>query len=153
MVASAVAIEQIECLLKDYRWMWKEIDRLEIRLSGYATVSKSWGVAQYGIEATLPHGSSGKSQAELKDIDIRETRQYERLEKLKNRIYVLEVAVDYIEDEKMKAVYDCLLDGMTYRKIGYHVGMSKNAVWDLKNEIIRSLAENESFMALLSKGQ
>lgn len=154
MIASEVAIEKIECLLKDYRWMRKEITRLENVLYGHVTPMKSWGVAQYGVEATLPHGSSGKSQAELNDMDIRETRQRKRLAKLQAQVYVLEIAVDYIEDEKKKAVYDCLLDGMTYRMIGYHVGMSKNAVWDLKNEIMKELARNQSFMGLLNqKGQ
>ncbi|WP_249928301.1 hypothetical protein [Niallia circulans] len=48
-------------LIRDYRMMKREIERLQRIIYGKSVPMRSWGVAQYGVEATLPHGSSGKS--------------------------------------------------------------------------------------------
>jgi hypothetical protein len=143
--------EQIEALLRDYRWMRKEVDRLERILFGYSSPMRSWGVSQYGIEATLPKGSPGKSQAELKDMDIREERLYKRLKKYQKIVYAIELAVDFIEDEKMKIVYDCILEGMSYRAIGYHLGISREQVRRMKNKIIDHLCQSCHFLQLLKE--
>ncbi|MDM5335728.1 sigma-70 family RNA polymerase sigma factor [Fictibacillus enclensis] len=115
--------ERIEHLLRDYHWMKKEVDRLQRIVYGYATPMKSWGVAQYGIEATMPKSSRGKSQEELKEMDLREEREYKRLKKYEEIVFAIEMAADLLEDEKDKVIYDCLLDGMSYRSIDHRVGI------------------------------
>ncbi|MEK5056029.1 hypothetical protein MHH96_21815 [Niallia sp. FSL K6-0212] len=67
-------------LIRDYRMMKREIERLQRIIYGKSVPIRSWVVAQYGVEATLPHGSSGKSKEELRDMDIREQKQIMRLQ-------------------------------------------------------------------------
>src|SRR3954451_9107043 len=57
-------------LIRDYRMMKREIERLQRIIYGTIQPMRSWGVALYGIEASMPRGSKGKSQAELRDMDI-----------------------------------------------------------------------------------
>ncbi len=142
-------IEEIESLIKDYPWMRKEVNRLEKILYGHSTPMRSWGVAQYGIESSLPKGSSGKSQSELKQIDIREERSYRRLMKFQDIVYGLEIAAEFLDDEKEKVIYDCLLDGMSYRAIAFHVGVSRNQVRKAKESILSQLSQKSQFVPLL----
>ncbi|TWJ99384.1 hypothetical protein CHCC20493_1924 [Bacillus licheniformis] len=58
--------KEIEKLISSYHWMAKEVQRLQRVLYGSDIPMRSWGVAQYGLEAAMPKGSPGKSQAELK---------------------------------------------------------------------------------------
>ncbi|TWK89543.1 hypothetical protein CHCC20333_4385 [Bacillus paralicheniformis] len=53
---------------------------------------RSWGVAQYGLEAAMPQGSPGKSQDVLRDMYLREERLFKRLEYFEVRVYAIEVA-------------------------------------------------------------
>jgi hypothetical protein len=142
-------IEKIEELLKNYRWMRKEVDHLERQLYGYSSPMRSWGVAQYGLDAAMPKGSPGKSQAELKKMDIREARLYERLQKYQKQVYAIEMAGDLLEDEKQKVIYDCLLDGMSYRSIAYHVGITRNQAKEAKKAILTTLSQKSQFVSLL----
>lgn len=143
--------KQVENLLKDYYWMRNEIDRLEKCLAGSSSPMRSWGVAKYGIESVLSAGSSIRSQAELKNLDIREERLYKRLVTLQSRVYAIETATEDIEGEISKIVYECILDGMTYREIGFHLGLSKDKIRELKREIIRTVAKSERFRILFKE--
>ncbi|MGM0903078.1 MAG: sigma-70 family RNA polymerase sigma factor [Bacillota bacterium] len=145
-----MVIEQIEQLLRDYPWMKREVDRLQRALYGYASPMKSWGVAQYGIEAAMPKGSSGKSQMELRMMDLREERLYKRLDKFEDRVYALEWAGELLSDEKEKVVYDCILDGMSYRSIAHLLGMTRNQVKKTKDSILNQLSQNSQFVQLLN---
>ncbi|MCM3448820.1 sigma-70 family RNA polymerase sigma factor [Bacillus safensis] len=110
---------------------------------------RSWGVSQYGIEATLPKGSKGKSQAELRDMDMREDRLFKRLWKFEERVYAKEAAASKIEGEKHKVVYDCMMEGMSYRAIGLHLGLSREKVRQMKDNIIDQLCQYSHFVHLL----
>ncbi|MGN7403414.1 hypothetical protein ACTHO0_26550 [Cytobacillus praedii] len=90
------------------------------------------GVAQYGIEATLPKGSSGKSQVELRDMDIREQKQVARLEEYQRRVYSIESAGNYLDREILKIEYDCMLSGMTRQEIAIHLEISRDSVDKLR---------------------
>jgi DNA-binding CsgD family transcriptional regulator len=140
----------IEDLLKDYFWMKNEVKRLSVLLYGVSIPMRSWGVAQYGIEAAMPKGSSGKSQAELRDMDIKEERMHKRLGSYQEKVYAIEIAAEFLEDEKSKIVYDCLLEGMSYREIGNHLGMSKDKARTIKASIIRQLRQKRQFLQLLN---
>lgn len=142
--------EQIEQMLKDYPWMSREVDRLQRALYGYSAPMRSWGVAQYGIDAAMPKGSSGKSQAELRNMDLREERLYKRLTKYQSRVYALEMAGDLLSDELEKVVYDCMLDGLSYRAIAYHIGISRNQARKIKDAILNQLSQKSHFVQLLN---
>jgi DNA-binding NarL/FixJ family response regulator len=141
--------EQIESFLFDYHWMKKEVERLQKVLYGYSTPMKSWGVAQYGIDAAMPNGSRGKSKSELADMDVREERLYKRLKKFEDIVFAIEMAADLLEEEKQTVIYDCLLDGMSYRSIANHVGMSRNQVKKTKDTILNHLSQKSHFVQLL----
>jgi DNA-binding NarL/FixJ family response regulator len=142
--------EQIESLLFDYHWMKKEVERLQRILYGYSTPMKSWGVAQYGIDAAMPRGSSGKSQTELIEMDLRENRLHKRLKRYEQIVFAIELAGNHLEDEKQIVIYDCLLDGMSYRSIAHHVGMSRNQVKKAKDTILSQLSQKSQFVQLLN---
>jgi hypothetical protein len=143
-------IEQIEELLRDYHWMIREIVRLERCLYGSSFSKKrSWGVALYGDEAGMPKGSSGKSQAELVAMDDREERLYKRIRKLVEKVQILELVSDDIHGEMHKVVYDCMLEGMSYRSIAKHLGVSRDKIRQIKDEIISQLGQNDQIRQLL----
>lgn len=143
-------MDRISQLIKDYNWMKKEIARLQRIIYGSTSPMKSWGVAQYGDEAAMPRGSSGKSYAELRDMDIREEKQIRRLHAYQSYVYALEKAIDVIKDERQKIIYDCLLDEMTHRQISMHLSMSKDYVRKQKNEIVRQISQSSQITAILT---
>lgn len=144
-----ILIEQIDTLLRNYHWMRKEVDHLQQQLEGSSSPMHSWGVAQYGDEASMPKGSPGKSQAELKSMDIREQRLYERLKRYEGNVYALEMAGDLLEEEKQKVIYDCLLERMSYRSIAENVGITRNQAKEAKKAILTTLSQKSQFVSLL----
>ena len=136
-------------LIRDYRMMKREIERLQKLIYGFSMPMRSWGVSQYGVEATLPKGSSGKSQAELRDLDIREQKQIERLREYERKVIAIESAGDFLDREILKIVYDCLLEGMTRRQIAAHLELSIDSVDKLKQEVRAQLGSNTTFSKLL----
>jgi hypothetical protein len=136
-------------LIRDYRMMKREIERLQKIIFGKSFPMRSWGVAQYGIEATLPKGSSGKSLAELKDMDIREQKQLTRLEEYQRRVIAIESAGDFLDREILKIVYDCMLSGMTRRQIAAHLEVSPDSIDKFRADIKSQIQSNTTFSKLL----
>ena len=135
----------ISDLIRDYRMMKREIKRLQKVIYGKSFPMRSWGVAQYGIDAAMPKGSSGKSQAELKNMDIREQKQYERLEEYQRRVVAIESAGDLLNREILKIVYDCTLSGVTRHQISIHLEISRDSVDKLRSEIKAQINSNTTF--------
>lgn len=148
-IAENRLIEEIESLLRDYGWMAREIERLKRCLYGNSVLERSWGVAQYGIDAAMPKGSSGKSQVELAAMDDREERLYNRIKKLSQKVNVVESAAEHIKGEMHKVVCDCMLEGMSYRSISTHLGVSRNKIRQFKDDIINQLCQNDQIKQVL----
>lgn len=142
-------IERIEELLRDYHWMVREILRLERSYYG-SSHDRSWGVAQYGLEAAMPKGSGGISQAELEAMDKREEWLYKRITKLEEKVEAVESAAETIKGEMHQVVYDCMMDGMSYRAIAKHLGVSRDKVRQIKDEIISQLSQNDQIRQVLN---
>ncbi|MEK4750391.1 sigma-70 family RNA polymerase sigma factor [Niallia sp. FSL W8-0177] len=136
-------------LIRDYRMMKREIERLQRIIYGKSLPMRSWGVAQYGVEATLPHGNSGKSQAELRDMDIREQKQIMRLKEYQRKVFAIESAGDFLDKEILKIVYDCMLSGMTRQQIAVHLEISRDSVDKLRADIKAQIGTNTTFSKLL----
>lgn len=136
-------------LIRDYRMMKREIERLQRIIYGKSVPMRSWGVAQYGIEATLPKGSPGKSQAELRDMDIREQKQIERLKEYERKVVAIESAGDFLDKEILKICYDCMLEGLTRKQIAIHLELSIDSVDKLRQDIKTQLGRNTTFSKLL----
>lgn len=145
----AARLINVSELIRDYRMMKREIERLQKIIYGQSVPMRSWGVAQYGIEATLPKGSSGKSQVELRDMDIREQKQVARLKEYQRRVYAIESAGDYLDREILKIVYDCMLSGMTRQEIAIHLEISRDSVDKLRSDIKAQIGTNTTFSKLL----
>lgn len=143
----------INQMIKDYRWMSKEVNRLQNLLWGRSLPFSNWGVAQYGIEAAMPKGSKGKSVAEIKRAESLEEKRTNRLKRYEAEIYLLETLSDSLNTEIQKVIFDCLLDGMTHREIGFHLNVSKDSVQKEKKKILSQLKENEQMETFLLYGE
>ena len=73
-----------------------------------------------------------------------------RLERIKSYVYALEKALDLIEDEQLKTIYDCLLEGMTNRQIAGHLSASKDYVRYKKHEVFSQISQNSQIRTLLT---
>ena len=123
------------------------MDRLHNILWGVRTEYKSVGVAQGGIEATLPKpNTSLKSHAEMDDMDARELRLYNRWQEYKEKVHAIEVLGDYLEDEHQLIILDCMMEGMSYRSIADHLGMNRNKVRDLKEDMLCQICQKCHFL-------
>lgn len=137
-------------MINEYRFWKKEIVRLENVIWGSYSPARSEGVAQYGIEAIMPKGSSIRSARELDHMDARERIQWKRWEKLSTYIYAIDYGFEILKNEKLRTIYDCLLDGMTYRQIAEFLNTSKDYVRIKRNEIIRQISQNSQIRAILT---
>jgi hypothetical protein len=146
---NADVIEKIEELLKNYRRMLREIDRLESALYRGGSPGRSWGVAQYGLEAAMPKGSGGISQAELTAMDKRDEYLYKRIKELADKVNAVDLVVENINSEIHRMVFDCLIDEMSYRAISKHLGISRDKVKQTKDEIIYQLSQNDQIRKVL----
>lgn len=132
--------------IRDYNFMLREIARLNRLLNSVHIGQKL--TATYGIEATLPKGNGGISQAELRQMDIRERRLY-RYEMI---IEFLETASEDFNDERQEIIFDCMIEGMSYSSIAIHLGCSRDTVREVKNVIIGNIAnkvKNDCFLQKL----
>lgn len=134
--------EEIENIISDYQWKKREVERLKSTLKrGGVSLNESF-VAPYGIEATMPKGSSIRSMAELEDMDEREKKLYIRMQRYQDQIDFVEMIEDYIEDDKQQAIYNCMLHGLSFRAISKHLGISREKVRQLKDETLNHISQN-----------
>ncbi|MBT2603758.1 sigma-70 family RNA polymerase sigma factor [Bacillus sp. ISL-53] len=132
--------------IRDYNFMLREIARLNRLLNSVHIGQKL--TATYGIEATLPKGNGGISQAELRQMDIRERRLF-RYEMI---IEFLETASEDFNDERQEIIFDCMIEGMSYSSIAIHLGCSRDTVREVKNVIIGNIVnkvKNDCFLQKL----
>ncbi|SET94987.1 hypothetical protein SAMN05421676_11225 [Salinibacillus kushneri] len=140
--------KQIENLIYEYHWRKKELDRLENMLwGGYSKGPSAGLVAQYGIEAVLPKpNTSIKSQAELKDMDAREKRLYERWKAYEKNVTAIEMMEDYLEDEQQVIILDCMMEGMSYRSIADHLSVNRNKIREMKEDMLSQICQKCHFL-------
>lgn len=131
--------KELESLISDYKFFKREIKRLEeslYRLGGGFATKTSNGVAQYGIEATLPKSSGLISKAELDDLDKREQHILKRIMKYQTKVTFIECAEESLTDMTQQTLYSCMMEGMSYRAIGKHLGVSREQVRRLRNDLM-----------------
>lgn len=133
--------KEVEQALRDYRWMINEIKRHREQL-----VYTSTGlVAQTGIESTLPKPQGVKSDPVALEA-IRRDSASRWIQKLEEKVLFIQQRISIITDEREKAVLNCLLDGMSMRAIGRHMGLSERHIFRIKNSIVVQMADM-SYMA------
>lgn len=126
---------QIYGILKDYFWMIREIKKIDYELSK----TDFQGVAQYGMEATLPHAVGIVGRA-LENEVIRRSKKSERMMEYAKKVNFVNERLHKVTDEKEKVVLDCLLDGMNIAAIGHHLKLSRKQVHKLRDNIVELLA-------------
>ncbi|WP_454844389.1 helix-turn-helix transcriptional regulator [Priestia megaterium] len=128
---------QIEEWIRDYGYMLREITRLNDILNK-VHISESKLTTIYGIEATMPKGSCGKSQEELQEL----TREEKRLYRFIKITQYLRKCKDLLEgNDKEWTTYDCMLRGMTYKQIAEHLRCSRDTVRKFKENIISTIGK------------
>lgn len=140
----------IEYMISNYRLWKREIARLERVLYGGHRSMSSWGVAQYGDIAAMPKGSSIRSAKELERMDYRDRIQYARLTRLESYVFALEVGIDVLKGEEIRTIYDCLLEGWTYRDIADHLNIAVSSVHRKRKKIVEQMEQNERIRAILT---
>lgn len=137
---SAVAVKynkfQIYEVLKNYHWMVKEINRID----QYLNETDFNGCAQYGIEATMPKASGTVGRA-LENEVARRMKKAKRLNEYIDKVNFVNERIDRIKNEKEKVVLDCLLDGLSLTAVSKHLGISRQQVTDLRDNLVNRLAE------------
>ncbi|GAQ18020.1 RNA polymerase sigma factor [Oceanobacillus picturae] len=140
-------MSQTEDLIYQYHWRKKEMDRLNNILFGTRSNMKSIGVAQYGVEATLPKPNTNiKSMAEMDAMDAREKRLYKRWMEYKDKVQGIELLGDYLEEEQHLIILDCMMEGMSYRSIADHLGVNRNKIRDMKEDMLSQLCQKCHFL-------
>lgn len=141
-------------MIKDYRWMVKEEQRLS-KLTYIANGSvETKMVAQYGLEAAMPHANTSiKSQTELKLAGKREERNYKRLMRLRNELLILDYVNELLENDLQETVYDWLLEGESLRGIASFIETSKAVVIEVKDRIIELAINDEKIETFLLYGE
>lgn len=138
---------QVEDLIYQYHWRKKELDRLHNILFGTKANMKSIGVAQYGVEATLPKPNTNiKSTPEIDEMDARERRLYKRWMEYKEKVQGIELLGDFLESEKHLIILDCMMEGMSYRSIADHLGVNRNKLRQIKEDMLCQICQKCHFL-------
>ena len=127
---------EIEQALRDYHWMVKEIARLRDILD-YA----GEGITrQYGVESGQPKPKGSVGDPVYMEV-VRREKQWKRLEKLENKVRLIQERIDVITDEREQTVLDCTLDGMSVTAISRHMGLSRKHIQRIKDDIVARMVE------------
>lgn len=142
---------QLQSLIYKYHWQSKEVARLRSLLFGIDI--KTGGLTQqYGIEATMPKANTSiKSKYEIDAMDVREKRQYERYLKYKANVDVVESLLSKTDNEQELIILDCMMDGMSYRSIADHLGVSRYKIGETKDEMLERFCQICHFPQLLNR--
>jgi DNA-directed RNA polymerase specialized sigma24 family protein len=125
---------ELEDALRDYHWMIREISRLR----DYLEDAGERTVRQYGIDSDMPKPKGGNTDPVHQEVARRE-RKWKRLEKLERKVLCIQDRLHVIMDEREKTVLECMLDGMSYRAIARHMGLSHSHIQRIKDSIVNNL--------------
>ncbi|MBX0358934.1 LuxR C-terminal-related transcriptional regulator [Halobacillus sp. Nhm2S1] len=132
--------KQTENTLRDYNWMINEIKRQRELLKHAGTNL----VAQSGIESTLPkaHGETGDPVA--REV-VRRDKKLTWIHKLEVKVSFIQERMIVIEEEREKAVLECLLDGMSMVAISRHMGLSRRHIYNLRDNIVEKISKKPNY--------
>lgn len=127
--------KEIENALRDYAWMINEIKRQRELLRDAGTNI----VAQSGLESSMPKAKGDTSDPVAMEV-IRRDKASKWMQKLEQKVLFIQERIPIIQDEREKAVLQCMLDGMSMIAIGKHMGLSRRHVYNIKESIIAQFA-------------
>ncbi|WP_019377684.1 LuxR C-terminal-related transcriptional regulator [Virgibacillus halodenitrificans] len=132
--------QQIENTLRDYAWMINEIKRQRGILEDIGENV----VAQSGIESAMPKAQGNTSDPVAMEV-IRRDKKSKWVEKLEKKVLFIQQRIPVINEEREKAVLECMLDGMSMIAISQHMGLSRRHIYTIKNDIVDKIAQISHF--------
>lgn len=132
--------KQIESALRDYNWMINEIKRQREILNDAGTSV----VAQSGIESTLPKAKGGTSDPVAQEV-IRRDKKYTWVHRLEKKVLYIQERMCIIQDEREKAILECMLDGLSMSAISHHMGLSRRHIYNIKQAVVYKIAHFAHF--------
>ena len=133
---SSVNKKEVEQALKDYNWMLNEIKRQRQEIEYYDGGNL---VAQGGIDSVMPKAQGGTGDPVAMEVVRRENKS-DWILKLERKVLFIQKRIPVIQDEREKAVLECMLDGMSMSAIGHHMGLSRRHIYTLKESITSQFA-------------
>lgn len=141
---------------KEYKWKPSLVKKHEQEIFGGALMHISFGVAKYGIEATLPGGSSGKSKAELEALERLEKKKLKRYLRMKGQVMITERYIDLIpeseETDDLYAIVSFLLAGMSHASIKGKLGFNNTKYTKRLELAIAHILQDEITMKFITTG-
>ena len=127
------AIRKVNRDIKNYYWMSNQITKKDV---DYYVSSLT---AKYGVDASMPKAKGKTSDPTYGSVQ-KKIRDESRIKRYIESVKRLENAVSKIEDEKERIVNEGLMDKMSYREIGKVLGITRQAVFEIKEKAVRKLA-------------
>lgn len=127
------AIRKVNRDIKNYYWMSNQITRKDVESFISSVTSK------YGVEASLPKPLGIKSDPTYGAVQ-KKAREESRIKRYIETVKRLENAVASIDDEKERIVIEGCMDRISLNQIGKMLGISKQAVFEIKEKAVRKLA-------------
>ncbi|ELK47196.1 LuxR C-terminal-related transcriptional regulator [Halobacillus sp. BAB-2008] len=129
--------EQIENTLRDYNWMINEIKRQRELLEDAGTKL----VAQSGFESTLPKAQGETGDPVAQEV-VRRDKTHKWITRLEKKVLYIQQKLSVIENERERAVLECLLDGMSMVAISRHMGLSRRHIYNIKERVVQRMEMN-----------
>jgi len=129
--------KEIEQALRDYKWMINEIKR-QRELMGY----KGGNLVAHIDDMPKGKGTTGDPVAQ--EV-IRRDKASRWVQKLEEKVLFIQQRIHIITDPKEKAVLECMLDGLSMKAIGQHMGLSRSHIYNIKESIIEQFVHFEHF--------
>ncbi|MEI3607084.1 hypothetical protein SPD48_15405 [Pseudogracilibacillus sp. SE30717A] len=74
-------------------------------------------------------------------MDAREKRLLNRLKEYEEKVRTVEQMADYLTNDKHLIILDCMMEGMSYRSISDHLGINRNKIRDMKNDVLCQICQ------------
>lgn len=127
------AIRKVNRDIKHYYWMANQITKKDVEDYIYSVTSR------YGVEASLPKAAGLNSDPTYGAVQ-KKVREENRIKRYIETVKRLEDAVATLDDEKERIVIEGCMDRISLSQIGKILGISKQAVFEIKEKAVRKLA-------------
>lgn len=127
--------KEIEQALRDYNWMINEIKRQRELLSHVGGKV----VAQGGIESAMPKAQGETSDPVAQEV-VRRDKASRWVQNLESKVLFVQERIPIIKSDREKVVLQCMLDGLSMKAIGQHMGLSRSHIYNIKESIIEQFA-------------
>lgn len=127
------AIRKVNRDIKYYYWMANQVTKKDVEDYVFSVTSK------YGLDASLPKAVGNNSDPTYGAVQ-RKVREEDRIKRYIETVKRLEDAVATLDDEKERVVIEGCMDKISLTRIGKMLGISKQAVFEIKEKAVRKLA-------------